>query len=154
MNYIKQLNAFYDQLELNPLNSSEIALWHALMRINNKTAWSTTFTVASSTLCKYAGMKDTSKSSTFCNARNGLQQKGYIKWKSRKGNQAALYQLKDLTTLFVDNYVDSTVDSSVGNTVGNPVALNKQNKTKQNNINSITGAPPKPNVYIPLTKLT
>ncbi len=51
MNYIIQLNAFYDRLEINPLNSSEIALWNALMSINNKTAWSDKFTVAASVLC-------------------------------------------------------------------------------------------------------
>ena len=152
MNYIKQVNAFYDRLELNPLNSSEIALWHGLMRVNNKTAWSNKFTVASSTLCKYSGIKDTSKSSTFYNARNGLEQKGYITWQSRKGNQAAEYSIINLSTLFVDSSVDNPVDSSVGSTVGSSVALNKQNKTKQKDINLNKSA--HANNPIPLMKLT
>ncbi len=129
MNYIIQLNAFYDRLEINPLNSSEIALWNALMSINNKTAWSDKFTVAASVLCNKAGMKNTSKSSNFFKARNGLTQAGLITWKSRKGNQAAEYTItklySDLPTYSVDNSVDSSVGNGVDNGVGSSVTLNK-----------------------------
>lgn len=129
MNYIVQLNAFYDRLELNPLNSSEIALWNALMSINNKTAWSDKFTVAASVLCNKAGMKNISKSSNFFKARNGLTQAGLITWKSRKGNQAAEYTItklySDLPTYSVGNGVDSSVGNGVGNSVDSSVALNK-----------------------------
>lgn len=134
MNYIIQLNAFYDRLEINPLNSSEIALWNALMSINNKTAWSDKFTVAASVLCNKAGMKNTSKSSNFFKARNGLTQAGLITWKSRKGNQAAEYTItklySDLPTYSVGNGVDSSVGNGVGNGVDSSVALNKH-KHKQ-----------------------
>ncbi|MDM7517450.1 hypothetical protein QUF07_12200 [Lentilactobacillus sp. TOM.63] len=129
MNYIIQLNAFYDRLEINPLNSSEIALWNALMSINNKTAWSDKFTVAASVLCNKAGMKNTSKSSNFFKARNGLTQAGLITWKSRKGNQAAEYTItklySDLSTYSVDNSVDSSVGNGVDSSVGSSVTLNK-----------------------------
>lgn len=136
MNYIIQIKAFYDRLEINPLNSSEIALWFALMSINNKTAWSDKFTVAASVLCQKSGMKDTSKSSNFFKARNALAQAGLIAWKSRKGNQAAEYSItklySDLSTYSVGNSVDSSVGSSVDNRVDSSVALNKHklNKTK------------------------
>lgn len=134
MNYIVQLNAFYDRLELNPLNSSEIALWNALMSINNKTAWSDKFTVAASVLCNKAGMKNIYKSSNFFKARNGLTQAGLITWKSRKGNQAAEYTItklySDLPTYSVGNGVDSSVGNGVGNSVDSSVALNKH-KHKQ-----------------------
>ncbi|MCI2019977.1 MAG: hypothetical protein LKJ60_10240 [Lentilactobacillus buchneri] len=138
MNYIIQIKAFYDRLEINPLNASEIALWHALMSINNKTAWSDKFTVAASVLCQKAGIKDSSKSSNFFKSRNALAQAGLITWKSRKGNQAAEYSItklySDLSTYSVGNSVDSSVGSSVDNRVGNSVALNKHklNKTKKN----------------------
>ena len=84
--------AFYDKLELNPLNSSEIALWHALMSINNKTAWSDTFTVASSVLRQRSGLG----TANFFKTRNALTQKGYIKWSSSGANKAAKYQIKSL----------------------------------------------------------
>lgn len=101
------------------------------MSINNKTAWSDTFTVASSVLCSKSGLKDTSKSSMFFKARNGLTQAGFITWKSRKGNQAAAYHINNLSTQYVDSGVDSGVDNSVDSGVGNGVTLTKQNKTKQ-----------------------
>ena len=36
MNYIAEINQFYDRLETNPLSSNAIALWHALMATANK----------------------------------------------------------------------------------------------------------------------
>lgn len=92
MNYLKQLSAFYDDLEINPLNSSEIALWHALMSINDKIAWSDTFTIASSVLRQRSGLG----TANFFKTRNSLAQKGYIKWISSGANKDAKYQIKVL----------------------------------------------------------
>lgn len=136
MNYLKQLLSFYDALELNPLNSSEIALWHALMSINNKSAWSTTFTVASSVLCTKAGLG----TSNFFKTRNTLTQKGYIKWSSSGSNKAARYQIKvlysSLSTHSVDTSEDSSIDTRIGTSVDTSRALNKhkqkETKPKQN----------------------
>lgn len=89
MNYIKELNAFYDWLEINLLSTSAIALWHALMHINNKAGWAEEFTVAASVLCIKTGLSDR----TIRNARNELKQKGRIDWKTRKGNQSAAYKI-------------------------------------------------------------
>lgn len=46
MNYIKEINAFYDCLERHLLSASAVTLWHALMHINNKAMWIESFTVA------------------------------------------------------------------------------------------------------------
>ncbi len=89
MNYIKELNAFYDWLETNVLSLSGIALWHALMHINNKTAWTDEFAVAVSVLSVKTGLA----ARTVSTARNELVQKGRIKWRQRKGNQSAIYQI-------------------------------------------------------------
>ncbi|WP_052728319.1 DnaD domain-containing protein [Domibacillus tundrae] len=89
MNYQENVDAFYDQLELNPLSSSAVALWHALLHINKKAAWITSFTVAASVLCVKSGLTD----SSFKRARNELKQTGYIAFQSRKGNQSATYQM-------------------------------------------------------------
>ena len=103
--------AFYDELELNPLSSSEIALWHALMSINNKTAWSDTFTVASSVLCQRSGLG----TPNFFKTRNSLAQKGYITWGSSGGNRAAKYQIKVLYKSASTDSVDVSIDNSVDN---------------------------------------
>ncbi|MBC2392240.1 DnaD domain-containing protein [Listeria booriae] len=113
MNYITELNAFYDRLEINQLTPSAIALWHALMHINNKAAWSTTFTVAASVLQQKSGLKE----SMFKKARNELKQAGYIDFQSRKGNQAPVYQMKSLLVHYDrKEVVPSQYDlNSVGN---------------------------------------
>ncbi|MCM3178552.1 hypothetical protein [Cytobacillus horneckiae] len=71
MNYIKELNAFYDWLELNELSASAINLWYALMHINNKAGWAETFTVAESVICVKTGLTDR----TLRKVRNELKQK-------------------------------------------------------------------------------
>ncbi|KRK48171.1 DnaD domain protein [Secundilactobacillus kimchicus] len=130
MNYITQIKAFYDKLENDPLNSSAIALWHALMAQNNKTAWSATFTVASSVLKQKSGIKS---DSNFFKVRNELAQAGYIKWSPRKGNQAAIYSILNLSPYSGDSSGGNGGDNSRGSSGDNSGALNKLNKTKRNN---------------------
>jgi len=50
MNYIKELNAFIDWLETNPLDATAQALWFHLMAICNKCGWPEWFAVANLTL--------------------------------------------------------------------------------------------------------
>lgn len=126
MNYLSEINGFYDWLELNSLSTSSIALWYALMHINNKCRWAEEFTVATSVLCLKTGLSDR----MIRNARNELKQKGRIEWKTRGGNRAASYQLislaeynADNTSAFIsDNVSDSTSDN-----------LSTLNKHKLNN---------------------
>lgn len=92
MNYIKEINAFYDTIERNPLSTSAVTLWHALMHINNKARWQATFTVAASILKYKASLTD----STFKRARTELAGKGYITYESRSGNQAPIYHIHSL----------------------------------------------------------
>ena len=89
MNYIKEMNAFYDQLIFNPLSSSAISVWHTLMHYNNKSGWQRTFTVPASLIELTSGVKG----STFKRARTELQEKGYIAVTSGSGNQAATYRM-------------------------------------------------------------
>ncbi len=92
MNYIAEIKAFYDRLELNPLPSPAIALWHALMSIANKTGWQQEFTAAVSILVLKSGLN----AQAIKRARNRLEQDGFITWRSRGGNQSAIYQINSL----------------------------------------------------------
>ena len=92
MNYLAELKAFYDKLELNPQPNTVIALWHALMSIANKAGWPDTFTVASSVL----GLRSGLNASALKRARNKLATDGFIDWKPRGGNQSAQYHIKSL----------------------------------------------------------
>ncbi len=75
MNYIQEINAFYDWIEGNPrLSKNAIALWHALMHINNKTKWIRTFSAAICTLQSKSGL---CRSDVF-KARTELESAGLI----------------------------------------------------------------------------
>lgn len=50
MNYLAEIKAFYDLVPIKRLSTGQIALWHALMAINNKCAWIEWFTVSNLTL--------------------------------------------------------------------------------------------------------
>ena len=112
MNYILEIKAFYDWLEVNQLSTSAIALWHALMHIANKTGWQDTFTVAIVVLSTKTGLEK----KAIYNARVALQNKGLISFQTRKGKQSTIYQIHSLVAL---------KETQTG-------TINKQNKTKQN----------------------
>ena len=73
MNYLAEIKAFYDRLEIKPLPSPAIALWHALMSIANKTGWQQDFTVAGSVLMLKSGLN----AQAVKRARNRLEQEGF-----------------------------------------------------------------------------
>ena len=135
MNYISELKAFYDRLELNPLPSPAIALWHALMSIANKTGWQQEFTVAVSVLVLKSGLN----AQAIKRARNRLEQDGFITWRSRGGNQSAIYHLNSLVVQndaenvpqYEPQNVPQSVPQSVPQCEPQSVPINKH-KQKQN----------------------
>jgi len=123
--YINKINAFYDQLEINPLSSSAVALWHALLHINNKSGWIEEFTVAASVLCIKSGLKD----SMFKKARNELKTKNYIQFHSRNGNQSAKYII--LWSQYDHSSDYNGVHNSIHSSDHNGVPLIRQEKNRQ-----------------------
>lgn len=94
MNYITEINAFYDTIERKPLSASAVTLWHALMHINNKANWADTFTVAAIVLQFKTGLS----ASSFKRARTELSDKGYITHEPRSRNQSPIYQMMRLSS--------------------------------------------------------
>lgn len=136
MNYIRELNAFYDWLETNPLNHQCIALWHALMHTNSKAGWKKEFTVAVITLELKTGLNRRA----IERARNTLEQVGLIRWRKRSGNQSAIYEMIPLSEKFVRQNGIQTVAQSDAQTVAQTVAQSDAqsvaiNKTKRNETN-------------------
>jgi hypothetical protein len=127
MNYLREINAFYDWLETNPLSTSGIALWYALMHINNKAGWAKEFAVAVSVLCIKTGLS----SRTVYDARNELKTKGRLDWRSRKGNQSAIYELFRLCAIDADNGADNGSYKASDN---GAVLIKPETKQKGNNI--------------------
>lgn len=135
MNYLLEVKAFYDWLEINPLPSPAIALWHGLMHIANKTGWQQEFTVAISVLSVKTGLN----AKAIERARNTLAQCGRIAWKKRGGNQAATYQINSLCDKTAYENVLQSVGQSVAQVshtpshkVSDKVSLLNKHKHKQN----------------------
>lgn len=89
MNYMTEITMFYDWLLYNPLPTGAIALWNALMSINNKAGWADEFTVANIVLQGITGLSRQG----LDGARNTLMQKGLILYKKGISNQAGKYKI-------------------------------------------------------------
>lgn len=135
MNYLKQVLAFNDRLLIKPLSSGQIALWHALMDVNNKCKWIKWFSAPNRTLEALCGLSRQG----IVKARNALKQEGLIDFKTN-GTKATSYTITKLyTSSYSGQYSiqDSTQDSiqdSVRSGFQTSSTLNKENKTKQNKI--------------------
>lgn len=125
-NYILEIRGFYNQLEIKPVSTGQIALWYALMYMNNLNGWSEWFNVANSKLEFYSGLSR----SGIQKARNSLKQYGFIDFKPN-GKRATSYKLISLNTL--NSNQDSAQNSnqdSAQNSNQNSGTYNKQ-KQKQ-----------------------
>ena len=120
MNYIAEIKAFYGFAQDNGLSSGQIALWHGLMFVCNRSGWQEWFTVASISLQSHTGLSRQG----VLKARNRLKQIGLIDFKTN-GSNATAYKVNSLL-------VSNSVQDSIQDSIQNSSALNKQNKTKQN----------------------
>lgn len=138
MDYIKEMNAFYDLDMANQLTPNAISLYFALLNIANKLYWKADFTVSNLTLQSRSGIADRK---TLDRARNQLIQKGLIEYKpSGKVNQAGSYTVLGCVGQIVgknatqnatqDGTQNATQNETQNATQNDPI--NKQNKTKQN----------------------
>lgn len=93
MNYINQIKAFHDLNEAKPFATGQIALWYALMHINNKCYWQEWFSVSNQVLSLHTGLSRQG----ILKARNALKQEGIIDFKP-KGTKSTQYRLVDLTS--------------------------------------------------------
>lgn len=140
MNYIREINAFMDWLEVNPLDATTQTLWFHLMAIANKCGWPEWFTVANLTLMAKVGISE----NTLAKHRNILVQKGRIEYKNQ-GKKAGRYRIipfaskievkSNITSNFeVNHEANLEVNHEVIREVKRE-ALNKLNETKRNSIN-------------------
>lgn len=144
MDYIREMNAFYDLDMANQLTPNAISLYFALLNIANKLYWRTDFVVSNLTLQSRSGIADRK---TLDRARNQLIQVGIIMYKSsKKVNQAGAYTMigcvgqiggKNATQDDTQNAIqDGTRYGTQDDTQNDPIS--KQNKSKQNKSKSKT----------------
>jgi len=126
MDYFKQVKAFYELMLISPLTSPEIALWHAILHLNNRSGWPSELNVPLSTLEFLSGLS----TAGVKRARNALTVKGLLQWKSRGGKQSAVYTL---VALYEPQGVPQDVPNPVPQDVPNPVPQSEpiyKHKTK------------------------
>lgn len=146
MNYLSEVLSFNKLLMTENLSTGQIALWYALMHINNMCGWKENFTAANATLNTYTRLSENG----IVKARNALIQKGLIRYKSRH-NKAGVYTMLPLsngikqsaeqnkrTPNSAEQSVKQSVKQSVEQSVEQSAALykHKQNKNKNKNINA------------------
>ncbi|MFS1045146.1 DnaD domain protein [Enterococcus faecium] len=140
MDYIRQILAFDDYLMYNQgLSSGQIALWRALMSINNKARWSEWFTASNQTLETLSGL---SRQGINKN-RNILKQLGLIDFRSN-GRKATSYHI---CKLYTSNSLQESVQHSSGivaqectTQLRNSSTLNKHKQNKNENETESTSA--------------
>lgn len=88
MNYITAINSFWYSATTNPLSTGQIALWFALMHINNGCNWTEWFQAPNQVLSVLTGMSR----SGILKARNELKQRGLIDFRER-GTKTTLYTI-------------------------------------------------------------
>lgn len=147
MNYIQEINAFYNWIETNPCTHAEINLWHALMHIANKTYWKPTFSVSMKVLESKTGLEKR----TIERARLKLVHKGVLKYTPFKGKKAPQYSLLSVaqrvafenpdtvSTTSIDPTLTGALPVALGDALPDalPDAINKQNKNKKENKDNI-----------------
>lgn len=114
MNYIAEVNSFYNWLHSHTLPTDAQALWHYLMHMNNQCAvkvnnrwyWRVEFSVSNKIA---ASILDFSRQQ-LDKMRNILIQTGRIEYRKGKGSQGGTYKIIPFDTSIVDNYVDNFPD--------------------------------------------
>lgn len=89
MNYIKELNGFRNWLMSNQLPAGTIALWHALMSINNTTGWKRRFSAPNGIVGQLSGLSRQGIS----NAREQLIDSGLIHCDKGRRGKAPVYEM-------------------------------------------------------------
>ena len=123
--YITEIKEFYNLIENKSLSTGQIALWHALMYINNKCYWENDFSVSNIALQLYTGLSR----SGISKARNELKQKGLIDFVSGKTGQTATYTIKTLSGSAHQSVHESkqVCTQAVSNSGNNKDTSSKQN---------------------------
>lgn len=87
LNYITTINSFWNLATINPLSTGQVALFFALLHLNNNSYWTEWFQAPNQVLSVLTGMSR----SGILKARNELKQKGYIDFRER-GTKSTLYK--------------------------------------------------------------
>lgn len=140
MNYIKQINGFWNWRMLHDISHGAVDLYFAILHCANTAKWKSGLNIPNSTLLKLAHFKD---SSGLIKTRNQLMQHGLIAYQKNKNGKAGTYTVKRLyqseTECQIGAPSDTPSDTTLDTTLDTPsdttldtIYKQKKNKTKQN----------------------
>jgi hypothetical protein len=131
MNYISQMNAFWDWRRLHELNSKQADLYFALLDCANSCGWKSPFTAPNTTLQSMCRM---SKAELYKH-RNVLLQMGLIGYEKGRKGSAGKYRLPLLYKTYTptDGGTDGDPDAAAdGGAKMKTIPKIKENKNKNN----------------------
>ena len=130
MQYISQLNGFWNWRRLNEITHAQADLYFAILNCGNACGWKTEFNVPNSTII---GMCQIS-TSELAKHRNSLIQKGLIRYKNGKKGTAGIYTIVPLydnnSAINQASNVAINQASNVGTNHENIPRVKTKNKTK------------------------
>lgn len=89
INYMLEINRFYDWLETHELSAPAITLWHGLIYTANKARWVVEFAASMAILEARTGLEQRA----IKKAREELQSAGLITYEPGNGNKASTYKV-------------------------------------------------------------
>lgn len=126
-NYIAEIKAFHEFVQDKQLSTGQIALWYALMYINNRCNWAEWFTVANLSLELNTGLSRQG----IVKARDVLKQMGVIDFRSN-GTKATSYKLLTMSKSVQDSLQDGVQGSlQFGCTLINETETKLYNNTSE-----------------------
>ena len=112
MNYIAQINAFWDSATTNPLSTGQVSLYFALLHVCNRSNWIEWFAAPNQVLSVLTGLSR----SGILKARNELKQRGLIDFQE-KATKATRYKI----TIANSTQVSTQIGVQIGVQVGTQV---------------------------------
>ena len=133
MNYIAQINAFWDSATTNPLSTGQVSLYFALLHVCNRSNWTEWFAAPNQVLSVLTGLSR----SGILKARNELKQRGLIDFQE-KATKATKYKVTMANSKQVSTQIgvqNSTQDGvQVGTQISDTLYKHKQNEKSSTDV--------------------
>ena len=123
MNYIAQINAFWDSATTNPLSTGQVSLYFALLHVCNRSNWTEWFAAPNQVLSVLTGLSR----SGILKARNELKQRGLIDFQE-KATKATKYKITIANSTQVSTQISVQNSTQIG--VQNSAQIGVQNSTQ------------------------
>lgn len=138
MNYIAQINAFWDSATTNPLSTGQVSLYFALLHVCNRSNWTEWFAAPNQVLSVLTGLSR----SGILKARNELKQRGLIDFQE-KATKATKYKITIANSTQVSTQIGVQNSTQIG--VQNSAQISdtlykhkqKQKRNEKNTANAV-----------------